>query len=306
MSAAVSGTTGLDAFAVEVGGVDAGPVVAVGGRTQFDVGGPVASDVREVSAPAGIVEHEPAEMTVRVRAGTTVVDLDAALGERGQCVALPAIPGATVGGVLAVGHSGLRRLGWGPVRDTILEVRYVSAAGRVVKGGGPTVKNVSGFDLPRLFVGSLGTLGLIAEVVLRARPVPACEQWFTSTDPPFALRRALYRPASMLWDGTTTWLLLDGHPADVAAEAAAAGLVAVDSGPPPLPRYRWSMPPGELASLPGDGLGRFVAQIGVGVVHRDAPQPPRPVDPALRTLHDRLKVAFDPTGRLAPGRRLLP
>ena len=74
---------------------------------------------------------------------------------------------------LAVGHSGIRRLGWGPVRDTVLEVRYVSADGRLIKGGGPTVKNVSGYDLPRLFVGSLGTLGIIAEVVLRTRPVPA-------------------------------------------------------------------------------------------------------------------------------------
>jgi FAD/FMN-containing dehydrogenase len=57
--------------------------------------------------------------------------------------------GGTIGGALAVGHSGIRRLGWGPVRDTVLQVRYVSAAGEVVKAGGPTVKNVSGFDLCR-------------------------------------------------------------------------------------------------------------------------------------------------------------
>ena len=69
----------LDAFAAQVGGTDAGPVVAVGGRTQFDVGGAVSPAAREVSAPAGIVEYEPAEMTVRVRAGTTVVELDNAL-----------------------------------------------------------------------------------------------------------------------------------------------------------------------------------------------------------------------------------
>jgi glycolate oxidase FAD binding subunit len=298
-------TAVLDAFAHDVGDVDAGSVVAVGGRTQFDIGGAVDAGTREVCAPDGIVEHEPAEMTVRVRAGTTVADLDAALAKHGQCVALPAQPGATVGGVLAVGHGGLRRLGWGPVRDTVLEVRYVSAEGRVVKGGGPTVKNVSGFDLPRLFVGSLGTLGMLAEVVLRVRPLPAREQWFSSSTDPFALRRMLFRPASMLWDGATTWVLLDGDPDDVSTEASAAGLVAVD-GPPTLPRYRWSLPPSELVSLPRDGRGAFVAQIGVGVVHRDVPQPPRPIDPALRTLHERLKSAFDPTGRLAPGRRLLP
>src|SRR5206468_13128955 len=152
----------------------------------------VAAVAREVRAPTGIVEHVAAEMTVRVRAGTTVDELDGALAASGQCVALPAWDGATVGGVLAVGHSGVRRLGWGPVRDTVLEVRYVSAEGRIVKGGGPTVKNVSGYDLPRLFVGSLGTLGIIAELVLRTRPVPAHEQWFRRDDAdPFALSHAL-------------------------------------------------------------------------------------------------------------------
>ena len=195
-------TDRLAALAAEVGPPDAGPVVAVGGRTQWHVGaapggsgavdgsapsdgsGPVdgggpasgsstpggGAPVREVRAPAGVVTVEAADMTVRVGAGTTVADLDGALAEVDQTVALPCWPGATVGGVLAVGHSGLRRLGWGPVRDTLLEVRYVSAEGTVVKAGGPTVKNVSGFDLCRLLVGSLGTLGVLAEVVLRTRP----------------------------------------------------------------------------------------------------------------------------------------
>jgi glycolate oxidase FAD binding subunit len=298
---------GLDAFALEVGGRDAGPVVAVGGRTQFAFGGPVDTDAREVRAPIGIVEHEPAEMTVRVRASTTVEALDAALGEHGQCVALPAWPGATVGGVLAAGHSGIRRLGWGPARDTVLEVRYVSAEGALVKAGGPTVKNVSGYDLPRLFVGSLGTLGIIAEVVLRTRPVPVSDAWFGATDiDPFALRHRLYRPAAILWDGTTTWVLLDGHPADVAAEAASTGLQAIDpASAPALPPQRWSMRPSALRTLPGDGHGPFVAEIGVGVVHRTEAQPARPVDPAVAAVHARLKAAFDPTGRLAPGRSVL-
>src|SRR6476620_11452285 len=77
----------LEQFTSDVGGLAAGPVVAVGGRTQFDVGGAVDPAVREVRAPAGIVEHEPAEMTVRVRAGTAVAALDDSLGEHGQCVA---------------------------------------------------------------------------------------------------------------------------------------------------------------------------------------------------------------------------
>ncbi|HET6950962.1 MAG TPA: FAD-binding protein [Acidimicrobiales bacterium] len=292
----------LAAFAAAVGPVAAGPVVAVGGRTRFGVGGPVDPAAREVRAPAGVVAVEAADMTVRVRAATTVADLDGALAEVGQTVALPDRQGATVGGVLAVGHSGLRHLGWGPVRDTVLEVRYVSSEGRLVTAGGPTVKNVSGFDLCRLLVGSLGTLGLLAEVVLRTRPVPAAERWLAGETDPFALRARLHRPASVLWDGTTTWVLLDGHPDDVAAEARVCGLAEAE-GVPPLPPHRWSLPPGELPALAAGGdTGRFVAQVGVGVVHRDRPQPARPVDPAVAGLHRRLKVQFDPTGRLAPGR----
>ena len=292
----------LGELAAEVG--DHGPIVAVGGRTQFAVGGAVDPKARAVHAPSGIVEHVAAEMTVRVRAGTTVADLDAALTPSRQCVALPSWHGATVGGVLAVGHSGLRRLGWGPVRDTVLEVRYVSADGRVVKAGGPTVKNVSGYDLPRLLVGSLGTLGVIGEVVLRTRPLPACERWFAGDGvDPFGLLQRLYRPTSLLWDGTTTWLLLDGHPSDVEEQARRTGLSEIEAaGLPELPPHRWSVPPSALASLPSDGHGPFVAEVGVGVVHRTIPQPPRVLDASIVELQQRIKDAFDPTGRLSPGR----
>jgi glycolate oxidase FAD binding subunit len=247
-------------------------------------------------------------MTVRVRAGTTVAELDDVLGAHGQCVAMPAFEGATVGGVVAVGHSGIRRLGWGPVRDTVLEVRYVSADGRLIKGGGPTVKNVSGYDIPRLFVGSLGTLGIIAELVLRTRPVPPCEQWFSGETDPFALLHLLHRPACVMWDGTTTWLLLDGHPDDVEAQGRLAGLQETHGPPPSLSAmpHRWSLPPSQLRSLPSDGHGPFLAEVGVGVVHRGVAQPREPLDPVVVELHRRMKAVFDPSGRLAPGRRVLP
>jgi FAD/FMN-containing dehydrogenase len=294
----------LAAFAAAVGPPEAGPVVAVGGRTQWDVGVVDHPTVaREVTPPSGIVALEAADMTARVRAGTTVAELDDALAAVGQTVALPPWPGATVGGVLAVGHSGVRQLGWGPVRDVLLEARVVTAEGRLVKAGGPTVKNVSGYDLCRLLVGSLGTLGLIGEVALRTRPLPAAERWLAGNADPFALVAQLYRPASVLWDGTTSWVLLDGHPSDVDAEAALIGLTEV-AGPPDLPPHRWSLRPSELPALstaPEGAAGRFVAEVGTGIVHADVPAPPRPVDRHVAELHRRLKAAFDPTGRLNPG-----
>jgi glycolate oxidase FAD binding subunit len=281
---------GLSDLATAVG--PAGPVTITGRGSR---GGPVPG-ATVVRAPSGIEWIAPDEMTVSCGAGTPVAELDAALGERGQFVALP--PGGTVGGALAVGQSSIRRLGYGPVRDMLLQARVVTADGAVAKAGGPTVKNVSGFDLCRLLVGSQGTLAFIGDVILRTRPRPEVSRWFAGEADPFALLAALYRPTAILWDGTTTWVGLDGHPDDVAAQAALAGLPEVE-GPPALPTGgRASLPPGELPGL----TGRFVAEIGVGIVHLDAPAPVVTVDPAAAEVHRRLKALFDPTGRLNPGR----
>lgn len=282
----------LSGFAAEVG--ESGPVTIAGLGTR---GGAVAG-VRCVAAPKGIDWIQADEMTVSCGAGTSVAELDAALAEVGQSVALPLT--GTVGGALSAGLSGIRRLGDGPVRNVLLQTQYVSASGEVVKAGGPTVKNVSGFDLCRLLVGSRGTLGLLGDVILRTGPLPAASQWFRRDGDPWDVFASLYRPVSVLWDGEATWALLEGHPHDVAEQAALVEMDAVD-GPPQLPTGgRWSVAPGELRALPAT-VERFVAEVGVGVVHHEASAPARRLRPAIAALHQRLKHEFDPTGRLNPG-----
>jgi glycolate oxidase FAD binding subunit len=293
----------LQDFVDEVGST--GPISVVGGRTQWSVGGLPAPSTRSVHAPTGIVDYHPAEMTVRLGAGTTMSELDAELATKGQTTVLEGAPDATVGGVLAVGRSGLRRLRVGPVRDALLQVRYVSAEGRLITAGGPTVKNVTGYDLCRLMVGSLGTLGCFAEVILRTRPRPVAGQWWEVAGDPFTVIAPLYRPSTVLWDGETTWVHLEGHVADVAAQGeilARAGGHRCD-GPPPLPGVRSSVAPSELATVVRDGTaGHCVVEIGIGVVHGQRPLP-RPATPVpVVELHRRLRHEFDPLQRLNPGR----
>ena len=294
----------LSGFAAEIGST--GPVAVAGGRTDWEVGGSLEAGTRVLAAPAGVVDHEASEMTVRVGAGTTVEELDAELAGAGQCVALPSAAGATVGGVLAVGRSGTRRLGWGPIRDVVLQVRYVSAEGNVVTAGGPMIKNVSGFDLCRLLVGSLGTLGLIGEVILRTRPVPEAERWMTGPVEPEIALAQLSSAVTVFWDGRTTWVRLSGLDADVSAQARTAGSLGLEpatAGPTRPSGGRWSLPPADLAALPQrHPRMRFLAEMGVGIVHAVAPPPRRPVSPRVAGRHRRLKAEFDPDGRLSPGR----
>ncbi len=293
----------LLAFADEVGAD--GPVAVEGARTRWEVGGPGHPDTRLVRAPAGIVDYVPDEMTVTVRCGTTVAELHQALSAEGQRTALPERAG-TVGGALAVGENGLHVLGRGRVREAALQVRYVSDDGKVVTGGGPTVKNVTGFDLPRLLVGSLGTVGLLAEVILRTNPIPAVTRWVASDDAdPFTVLDTILRPGSVLWDGNRTWIELEGHvPAVDAEQARLASMgtwIEVD-GPPELESHRWVLPPGEIQTNV-DGFGsRFVASVGVGTVWADVAQPSRAVAAGVTALNQRVKEQFDPRHRLNPGR----
>jgi glycolate oxidase FAD binding subunit len=319
---------------------ESGTVAPVGGRTHWEVGNPLApgagDDLHEVRAPDGIVAYEPADLTVTVRAGTRVGDLAAVLSEHGQeCALDPRSAAATVGGVLATGLSGARRLKLGPLRDRVLEVRFVNAAGDVVKGGGPTVKNVSGFDIPRLLVGSFGTIGVLTQVTLRCQPLAAASGWGTTDADPFVALARGFRPSSVLWDGNITSVLVEGVAADVAAELQAMGAPAGAAGPafPDGPhRGRVSARPTSLRTI-GPALTatgvRWLAEIGVGTVHvacdteaglaaarsvahdhggwllREAGAPGIDgfgVELPNRALQARIRVAFDPSGKFSPGR----
>jgi glycolate oxidase FAD binding subunit len=132
-----------------------------------------------VSAHQGIIRYEPSELFVTVRSGTRLVDLEAELATHGQM--LPFEPpcfgeGATVGGMIACGLSGPRRPWSGAVRDAVLGLTCINGQGQALRFGGEVVKNVAGFDVSRLMVGALGTLGVVLDASLKLLPRPECEQ----------------------------------------------------------------------------------------------------------------------------------
>lgn len=284
------------------------PIAVEGGRTRWQLGGQLVESVRCVSAPTGIVDHAPEDMTVRVLCGTSVAELHDDLHQAGQRTALPE-RGGTVGGALAVGDDDLRAPGLGTVRAALLQCTSVSAEGRLVVGGGPTVKNVSGYDLPRLMVGALGTLGPLAEVLLRTVPLTPASGWWSAMDADTSgLRTDLYRPAALCSDGSTTWVHLRGHADDVADQqrilARNGTFMEVPSGPV-LPAWRWSVSRAEVRNWVTERTGDGIACLMTGRLWRTTPQAPGPVDPTLLQLHHRLRDQFDPTRRFNPGRDVL-
>lgn len=170
-----------------------------GGTTALDYGGApgrpgVAVDTR---ALAGVIDYPHADMTITVQAGITAGALRAVLAEQNQRLQLdiPQADRATLGGVYATATCGPRRYGLGRPRDQIVGVSFVTSAGVEVKGGGRVVKNVAGYDFPKLLTGSLGTLGIITQMTLKVRPFPEASAlvWapFAALDPIGAVLDAL-------------------------------------------------------------------------------------------------------------------
>ena len=140
----------------------------------------VRAEPLDLTRLRGISAHEPSELVVTVRAGTPIDELEAALAAAGQHLAFEpprlATPGAggrgTVGGMVAAGLSGPARMAAGSVRDHVLGVTLLDGRGELLSFGGQVMKNVAGYDVPRLMAGSLGTLGLLTEVSLKVLPLP--------------------------------------------------------------------------------------------------------------------------------------
>jgi glycolate oxidase FAD binding subunit len=154
-------------------------VIVEGGGTKRGYGGLVESAdiILSMAEYKGVVEHATGDLTITVKAGTTFKDLQSYLAAHGQKIALdPAWPDeATIGGIIAANESGPKRLCYGSARDNVIGLRIVYPDGTIIRSGGKVVKNVAGYDMNKLFIGSMGTLGVLTEVTLKLRPISKCE-----------------------------------------------------------------------------------------------------------------------------------
>jgi FAD/FMN-containing dehydrogenase len=203
------------------------PLEIRGGATKRFYGESPAGAPLDVTKVCGISSYEPTELVVTARAGTPLLDLEGALAEHGQCLPFEPprfAPGGTVGGMVAAGLSGPARASVGSVRDHVLGVTLLNGRSEILTFGGQVTKNVAGYDVSRLLVGSLGILGVICEVSLKVLPASvATETLCFAWDEPRALETFCQWAAQPLpisataWDAGRLYLRLAGARAAVAA-----------------------------------------------------------------------------------------
>jgi glycolate oxidase FAD binding subunit len=154
------------------------PLQIRGGGSKAFYGNASTGDDLDVTTYRGIISYEPTELVITARAGTPLTEIEAAMRDKGQMLGFepPHFGGnATLGGCVAAGLSGPRRAYAGSVRDFVLGVRMLDGRGSDLHFGGQVMKNVAGYDVSRLVTGSMGTLGVILEVSLKALPLPPAE-----------------------------------------------------------------------------------------------------------------------------------
>lgn len=271
-----------------------------GGGTKDFFGNALRGEILDTRRYAGIVAYEPTELVVTARCGTSLSEMESVLEAKQQC--LPFEPphfgaDATVGGCVAAGLSGPRRAAAGALRDFVLGVKLVDGRGELLTFGGQVMKNVAGYDVSRLIAGSLGTLGLIAEVSLKLAPRPQAEATLRLEAPQARALEMMNRWAGQplpisatAWhDGKLTVRLSGSDPGvraaresiggDASGEGFWAGLReqtdAFFSGPEPL--WRMSVPSTSHAiDLPGqqfvewNGALRWLKSGADGKTIRDA------------------------------------
>ncbi len=310
-------------------------VLIWGGGAHQGYGYPVEPDmVLSTHRMDRVVEWSAEDLTLVVEPGVRVGELERRLAAAGQTAVLPedCAPEATVGGVIAAGLSGWRRLRYGPTRDRVLEVVLATGDGRVVRAGGRVVKNVTGYDIPRLACGSLGALGVVGQVALKLWPTPEASATVRVDDAARAARVAV-RPLAVLEVDGEAAVYLSGTGAEVEAQIASlggdasAGLrwpaslhqprqavvrvparltrEAVD-GVPPGWSYQAAFGVGEVRIGGGSGdladLRAWAESEGGALAIIAGPGDPWGTPPPSVDLQRRVKAAFDPLGVCNPGR----
>lgn len=269
-----------------------------GGGTHQGYGYEVESDVVVTTRGLNrIIAYEVEDLTIVVEAGTTVRDLCERVEAHGQVALLPeAATESTVGGVIAAGLSSWQRARYGPTRDRVLETELVTGDGRVIRAGGRLVKNVTGFDIPRLAVGSFGSLGMIGTVCLKLWPKPVFTATVSVPDAGRAARIA-YRPLAVIETTAGTKVYLGGTEPDVTAQANLLGgdLTEGLDWPQSLDAdHRFSlrvpagMVPAAVDRIRSLGFETFQASHGVGEVNLALDEPDAE---ALSTLRDWVEPA---------------
>lgn len=259
-------------------------VVPRGAGTRLSWGGaPAAVDlVLDVSRLDGVLTHAAGDLVVTVSAGMPFAALQDSLAPHRQRLALdPVVAGGTIGGTVATATSGPLRYRYGSVRDLLIGITVVRADGTVTHAGGTVVKNVAGYDLGKLYTGSLGTLGVITEAVFRLHPSPEAARWITVATPDpqraaaavAAVRASQNDPVALEVDRpgagepATVGIALEGVAAGIGARCddvarllgeAAGERASVADSPPGW----WGLLPHDPVSGPGATLTHEPAALG--------------------------------------------